>query len=155
MSVTIYYLKKGDDHPSYLLHCQTIRRVVFVEGQGVPEAIDFDGQDGSSGHLLLFDKNIPVGTTRIRRTDKGMKLERIAVLPTYRKKGYGGLLLKAGLSKVTGTIYINAQVASLGFYEHLGFIREDKTTFLEAGIPHTVMLWPHGQSEAPCPILEP
>lgn len=155
MSVTIYYLKKGDDHPSYLLHCQAIRRVVFVEGQGVPEAIDFDGQDGSCSHLLLFDKNIPVGTTRIRKTGKGMKLERIAVLPAYRKRGYGELLVKAGLSKVTGTIYINAQVASLGFYEHLGFIREDKTTFLEAGIPHTVMLWPHGQSEALCPILEP
>ncbi|HOE90198.1 MAG TPA: GNAT family N-acetyltransferase, partial [Sphaerochaeta sp.] len=127
----------------------------FVEGQGVPEAIDFDGQDGSSGHILLFDTNIPVGTTRIRKTDKGMKLERIAVLPAYRKKGYGGLLVKAALSKVTGTIYINAQVASLGFYEHLGFVQEDKTTFLEAGIPHTVMLWPHGQSEALCPILEP
>ncbi|NLK13326.1 MAG: GNAT family N-acetyltransferase [Spirochaetales bacterium] len=86
MSVTIYHLKKGDDHPSYLLHCQAIRRVVFVEGQGVPEAIDFDGQDGSSGHLLLFDKNIPVGTTRIRRTDKGMKLERIAVLARLPQK---------------------------------------------------------------------
>ena len=84
-----------------------------------------------------------------------MKLERIAVLPAYRKKGYGELLVKAALSKVTGTIYINAQVASLGFYEHLGFVREDKTTFLEAGLPHTVMLWPYGQSEAPCPILEP
>ena len=149
MSVTIYYLQKGDDHPSYLLHCQAIRRVVFVEGQGVPEAIDFDGQDGSCSHLLLFDKNIPVGTTRIRKTDKGMKLERIAVLPAYRKKGYGELLVKAALSKVTGTIYINAQVASLGFYEHLGFVREDKTTFLEAGIPHTVMLWPHDRGEAP------
>lgn len=155
MSVKIYYLKKGVDHPSLLLHCQAIRRAVFVEGQGVAEAIDFDGQDDQCSHLLLFDEGVPVGTTRIRKTEKGMKLERIAVLSTYRKRGYGELLVKAGLSKVSGTIYINAQVASLGFYEHLGFTQEDGTVFLEADIPHTVMLWPHGQGEEPCSIVEP
>ncbi len=154
MSVEIHYLKRGEANHQLLGHCQAIRRRVFVEGQGVAEAIDFDGNDDSSSHLLLLHEGNPVGTLRIRKTEKGMKLERIAVLPAFRGRGYGELLVKAGLSKVEGSIYINAQVSSMGFYEHVGFVVEDGTIFDEAGIDHTVMIWPHGRGSEPCAIVE-
>lgn len=154
MSTEMHYLTCGGTNPELLNHCQAIRRIVFVEGQGVAETIDFDGKDDSSSHLLLLHEDSPVGTLRIRKTEKGMKLERIAVLPAFRGRGYGELLVKAGLSKAEGSIYINAQVSSQGFYEHVGFVVEDGTIFDEAGIDHIVMIWPHGRGSEPCAIVE-
>jgi len=45
----------------YLAMCKHIRREVFVKGQGVSEAIDFDGKDPDCGHLLLLIGDEAVG----------------------------------------------------------------------------------------------
>lgn len=137
----------------YLDHCQMIRREVFVKGQGVDEKIDFDGNDESSAHLLVSVQGIPVGTARIRKTDRGTKLERIAVLPSHRGQGLGELLVRCGLALIEEKPYIHAQMASLGFYTHLGFVQERNEIFYEANIPHTAMLYPHPKEEAPCTII--
>ena len=142
---------KGETLP-YLLQCQEVRRSVFVEGQGVAETIDFDGKDQSCSHLLLTLDSMAAGTLRIRRTEEGTKLERIAVLEEFRGKRFGKLLVESALALVSGRVYIHAQTRSQEFYQRLGFIVEDPTVYLEANIPHVTMIWPKGQGVLPCTI---
>lgn len=136
----------------YLLQCQAVRRSVFVEGQGVAETIDFDGRDQSCSHLLLTLDNMAAGTLRIRRTEEGTKLERIAVLEKHRGRQYGKLLVESALALVSGRVYIHAQTHSQEFYQRIGFIVEDPTIYYEANIPHVTMIWPKGQGVLPCTI---
>lgn len=159
MEQTVIYLEPGSaslmTNQGYLAMCKHIRREVFVKGQGVSEAIDFDGKDPDCGHLLLLIGDEAVGTVRIRMTEKGTKLERIAVLSTYRGLHYGELLVRCALSVSHKPIYIHAQIQSEGFYQKLGFIAEDQTIFYEANIPHRTMIWPHEEGVAPCLITIP
>ena len=141
------------EYPRYIQLCQQVRRTVFVEGQGVSESIDFDGKDSSSAHLLLLSADNAIATLRIRRTEEGIKLERIAVLEAYRGKQLGQLMVQCALGLVTGHIYIHAQIRSAGFYEKLGFITEDPTIYYEADIAHKTMIWPKNTLGAlPCNI---
>ncbi len=142
---------KGENQP-FLLQCQAVRRAVFVEGQGVDEIIDFDGKDQTCAHLLLTLDEEAAGTLRIRRTEEGIKLERIAVLENHRGKQLGKLLVETALALVSGRIYIHAQTNSKDFYHKVGFIIEDPTVYYEANIPHVTMIWPKGQGVLPCTI---
>jgi predicted GNAT family N-acyltransferase len=159
MEQTVIYLEAGTaglpTNSAYLSLCQQVRRSVFVKEQGVDETIDFDGKDPDCAHILLLFGDDAVGTLRIRATDEGTKLERIAVLSEYRGLKLGELLVRCALSLAHRPIYIHAQVRSAGFYEKLGFICEDPTIFYEADIPHKTMIWPHGQGVAPCTIIRP
>jgi predicted GNAT family N-acyltransferase len=159
MEQTVIYLEAGTaslpTNAAYLALCQQVRRSVFVQEQGVSEAIDFDGNDPSCAHLLLLFGDEAAGTLRIRTTSKGTKLERIAILREYRKQGLGKLLVRCALALVEGQVYIHAQVQSEGFYQRLGFVAEDQTIFYEADIPHKTMIWPHGKGVLPCTITRP
>ena len=142
---------RSENH-EYILQCQAVRRSVFVVGQGVHEEVDIDGKDTSCAHLLLLLGEEAVGTLRIRRTDEGTKLERIAVLDTHRGKQFGKLLVETALALVSGMVYLHAQTRSEGFYQKVGFIVEDPTIYLEDDIPHVTMIWPKGQGVTPCTI---
>ena len=54
------------ENQNHILQCQAIRRIVFIEGQGVGEAIDLDGKDTECAHLLLLLGEEAVGTLRIQ-----------------------------------------------------------------------------------------
>ena len=75
-------------------HAFAIRHKVFVIGQNCPEDLEYEFEEEST-HFLLLDNNIPLATARHRKTRKGFKLERFAVLETARGKGYGMQILKA------------------------------------------------------------
>ncbi|MFA5446865.1 MAG: GNAT family N-acetyltransferase [Sphaerochaeta sp.] len=156
MSKSVMYIAPEraalEENLLYIKFCQSIRRKVFVEGQGVAEEIDFDGNDLVSGHLLIYVDGSAVGTARIRKTTRGTKLERIAVLPSHRGQGLGELLIRCALALIEDEVYIHAQMASLGFYTHLGFVQEKAEIFYEANIPHTAMIYPHPRGELPCEI---
>jgi predicted GNAT family N-acyltransferase len=126
-----------------LIDCIAIRESVFIEEQGVPRDIEQDGKDNESGHILLWSKGNPVGTLRYRKTDEGVKLERIAILPAYRGKHLGKILIREGIRSVRMNqleepIYIHAQEHATSFYATLGFIEKDEHT-IEAGIRHVTM----------------
>ena len=89
---------------------------------------------------------------RIRRTEDGTKLERIAVLEKHRGKQLGKLLVKTALSLVSGRVYIQAQTHRKEFYLRIGFVIEESTVYYESNIPHITMIWPKGQGVLPCTI---
>lgn len=117
-----------------------IRYEVFVIGQNCPEELEWEFEAESTHFLLTIDK-IPKATARHRKTGKGYKLERFAVLESERGKGLGHKILKSvlnDLSDYKGLIYMHAQVDVIPFYEKLGFIKEGNE-FEEAGIQHYKM----------------
>ena len=117
-----------------------IRYVVFVIGQNCPEELEWEYEEEST-HFLVLDNGESVATARHRKTEKGYKLERFAVLESKREKGYGKIVLKAildDLSDFKGLIYMHAQKQILPFYEKLGFKKEGEEVE-EAGIIHFKM----------------
>jgi len=117
-----------------------IRKAVFVGEQGVDPALEYDHEEEAT-HYLLFLAEKPIATARWRKTDKGIKLERFAVLPVFRNRGIGGIILDEVLKDVIPmgkTIYLHSQVRAAPFYERKGFSREGNM-FTEAGIDHFLM----------------
>ena len=117
-----------------------IRQEVFVIGQNCPAELEWEYEEEST-HFLLFKNNIEKATARHRKTEKGYKLERFAVLKSERGKGLGNLILKSilnDLSSFEGLIYMHAQTDVIPFYEKMGFIK-DGEEFEEAGIMHFKM----------------
>lgn len=118
-----------------------IRRKVFVEEQNCPPELEWEFEDESNHFLATYD-GIPAGACRWRKTDKGYKLERFAVLQEYRGKGVGQALVQAvldDLPKDGVMIYLHAQIQAVGLYDKFGF---EKTgpEFEEAGIRHFTMV---------------
>ena len=117
-----------------------IRKAVFVEEQGVDADLEYDHEE-EARHYLLFLAEKPIATARWRETEKGIKLERFAVLPQFRNRGMGEIILKEVLKDVTSSgkmIYLHSQIKAVTFYERNGFIKEGQM-FTEAGIGHFFM----------------
>lgn len=141
--VPMEVIKVNNSGPA-LEECFRIRKTVFVEEQQVPLSEEMDEFDTSASHFLVYDKTVPCGTARWRHTEKGVKLERFAVLPAFRGKGAGSALVQAVLedirkSKYSGNIiYLNAQLSAVSLYEKFGF-RKSGDIFEECGISHIRM----------------
>jgi len=123
--------------------CLRLRRVVFIEEQGVSEEDEVDGLDGDAIHLLAYDGDTPVGTARLLVKGPVGKIGRVCVLPVARGTGLGAALIRAALDvlrKEPGVVeaYLGSQSHATGFYEKLGFAVEGDE-FLDAGIPHRHM----------------
>lgn len=117
-----------------------IRREVFIEGQGVPEAIEIDANEKTATYFLGRYHGKPVATGRIRENRNMIKFERIATLPDYRGLGLGKLLMafmqEYCLNKYPGhTFMMNAQESAISFYTQLGW-KPDGDYFIEADIKH-------------------
>ena len=118
-----------------------IRRKVFVEEEGVDPALEYDNNEETAHHYLLIIAEKPLATARWRETDKGIKLERFAVLPEFRNRGFGEIVLKAVLEDVIPTgkrIYLHSQLRAVPFYERNGFVKEGPV-FYEANMGHYFM----------------
>ena len=123
--------------------CQALRRVVFIDEQGVSEADEVDGLDGRAIHLLAWDEACPVGTARLLVKGATGKIGRVCVLPEARGLGLGAALIEAALDVLRGqagvaVACLGSQSHATGFYEKLGFVVEGDE-FLDAGIPHRHM----------------
>lgn len=121
-----------------------IRRAVFVEEQGVGDALEFDGGDDHAHHLLALRDGHAVGTLRVRSLDAGRiaKIERVAVLPGARGLKIGQALVEAALAMARSdgarAASLHAQTTAQGFYARLGFVAFGPE-FMEDGILHVAM----------------
>ena len=118
-----------------------IRKKVFVDEQGVDPKLEWDNEEVSTHFIALLD-NQPCGACRYRKTEKGYKLERFAVLKEFRGKRVGLALVAAVLADLpenAGDVYLNAQADAVGLYAKFGFAVEGDQ-FEEAGIQHYKMI---------------
>jgi len=117
-----------------------IRRRVFVEEEGVDPNLEYD-QEKEAHHYLLLLSGKALATARWRETEKGIKLERFAVLPEFRNRGLGGIILKEVINDVVPlgkAVYLHSQLRAVPFYERHGFVKEGNI-FYEAGMGHYYM----------------
>lgn len=116
-----------------------IRRRVFIEEQGVPEALEWELRDASCDWFLAWAGDTPIGVARLT---PDAHIGRMAVLPEWRGRGIGRALLRAALERARArrlpAVHLHAQTHALGFYAREGFQAEGEV-FLEAGIPHRRM----------------
>lgn len=117
----------------------SIRRQVFVEEQNVSQERE-SMDDEEAVHYLATVNGLPAGAARYRKMEKGAKIERIAVLNTFRGKRIGEAILLKILDdlKNEAKIYLYAQVIATPFYIKNGF-RQTDNYFLDAGIEHVEM----------------
>jgi len=120
--------------------CCSIRIQVFVEEQKVDPELEYDHEEESHFYLLLYEGK-PIATARWRETEKGIKLERFAMLKEFRNLGLGSELLKEVLNdvqKLDKKIYLHSQLMAVRYYERAGFAKVGEK-FTEAGIEHYLM----------------
>jgi len=120
-----------------------IRKEVFVNEQAVDPEEEYDEFETQSRHFLLLVDDTGAATGRFRSTEKGWKIERMAVLKAYRGRSYGALVLQSMLAVIPRDgrpIYLHAQEHALPFYKRYRFVAEGDR-FLEANIPHFKMVY--------------
>ncbi|WBU55961.1 GNAT family N-acetyltransferase [Paracoccus sediminicola] len=131
--------------------CRQLRRVVFIEEQGVSEAEEWDGRDGEALHVLGWIGDRPVGTARMLIDGEAGKIGRVCVLPAARGTGAGAAIMREALDILRARGVKKAKLASqksaIGFYEKLGFTAYGPE-FLDANIPHRDMVLELGPSAA-------
>lgn len=132
-----------------LEECLKIRKQVFVVEQKVPENREIDQydhlpNDGVAYHFLLQKDGESIAAGRMIRYENGAaKMQRIAVLPGYRRGGYGKSILlgmenyarQNGFEKAL----LDSQCQAEGFYNKMGYITISEEPFDDAGIAHVSM----------------
>ncbi len=126
---------------------KAIRQRVFVEEQRCPPQEEWDAYDETSRHFIGLEAGTPVATARWRvavyEEKPVAKLERFAVLPACRGRGYGRDLVRYVMRDAEhagfDTLLLNAQAHLENFYAGLGFV-SDGARFEEAGLPHVRMV---------------
>lgn len=126
--------------------CHALRRTVFIEEQGVPEADELDDLDGDAVHLLAFVDGVPMGSARLLRRGETGKIGRVCVLAAARGTGLGVALMQKALAVLAAdpalrVAKLGSQTHAMGFYQRLGFVAEGPE-YLDAGIPHRDMVRP-------------
>ena len=119
---------------------RSIREAVFVQEQGVPPHLEWDGLDETSHHVLALSANgDAIGCGRI--TTEG-KIGRMAVLQPWRGKRVGSTMLEALLNYAHSQDYqvleLNAQIKAVKLYHRYNF-SEVGEEFMDADIPHVKM----------------
>jgi len=122
-----------------------IRHKVFVEEQNCPVDLEIE-YNNEATHFLAKVEGIPAGASRWRKTDKGYKLERFAVLNSFRGMGVGQAMVEAVLTNLPTDatyVYLHAQIHAVSLYEKCNF-EKSGPMFEEAGIQHYKMVLKRG-----------
>ena len=121
-----------------------VRNKVFVEEQGISQEEEYDGYDNEALHVIAMNRGKVIGTARIRFLfhDRQAKIERMAILISFRRRGIGSGVLsflnKQVVNKQVDELVLHAQHSITAFYKSCGF-QATGLPFIEAGIKHTKM----------------
>jgi predicted GNAT family N-acyltransferase len=138
--------------PEDLEAAMAIRRTVFVEEQGIPEAEEYDARDAEAEHLLVIDEDglTPIATCRVfvddGQGDGGAtaRLGRLAVLPRARRRGLASRMIEACEERARAAgaarMVLDAQVSAMPLYERSGYTARGEDFDDGSGIPHRTMV---------------
>ena len=119
-----------------------IRREVFIDEQGCPEAEEYDEFDVQAMHLVVYIDEVPAATGRIWHDGKSLRIGRLAVKKKFRGQKIGDLALRLLIYKAFSsgaqTLEISAQTYIMPLYAKFGF-KAYGEEFIEAGRPHMAM----------------
>jgi len=102
-----------------------VRAIVYMHEQRCPYDEEFDLNDFTATQIVGTLNGDPILTARIRYFSGFAKLERLAIRPEHRGKGFGHSLLQFMLNiceqKGYREFYLHAQKRLKPFYERYGF----------------------------------
>ena len=134
------YLVQIVENAQDMLDALEIRRTVFVEEQKVPPKRERDGEDHKCKHIIIRVNGQAAGTLRFHNFGKNkVKIERIAVMKSYRSQGLGSKMLRfvEECSRKEGVeeLVLYGQSRAADFYKKLGYSTDGKN-FYDARIKH-------------------
>lgn len=136
------HLLKLDFHDSSFSNIKKIRKEVFTTEMGISELELFDDYDKTCDHYIIFDGKQAVGSVRCVKINDHVKLERMAILPYFRKKNYGkeSIIQLTELYRCLGfsKIILDSVFSVRNFYKKCGFV-EEGDIFLRVGLDHIRM----------------
>lgn len=121
-----------------------LRMAVFVQEQGIPEALEWDDADHTALHALTTNRlGLPLVTGRLLSSTPGTaRVGRLAVHQLMRGSGLGRNmvqnLMTIARDRGDTTVVLDAQCNAAGFYAEMGFEPRGET-FMDAGIEHIEM----------------
>jgi predicted GNAT family N-acyltransferase len=120
-----------------------VRQEVFIIEQGIAKQDEYDGLDNSCLQFIARSGRKVIGTARVRFPDPGCaKIERMAVLKTFRRQGIGSGILSCIEEELKRQsvfdLVLHAQLTAVTFYRACGFTAFGDT-FYEAGVEHVKM----------------
>ena len=74
-----------------------IRSIVYMGEQKCPYSEEFDGNDFTATHVILFCDSEPVGTVRLRWFADWVKLERVCIRAEFRSRDAFRAIINAAL----------------------------------------------------------
>jgi predicted GNAT family N-acyltransferase len=111
--------------PDQMAKVMAIRAAVFMIEQNCPYEEEFDGNDYAGAHVLGLVDGQPAAVMRIRYFADFVKLERLAVLPRFRRTLIARDVVEHGLEicrrKGYARMYGHAQKRLVSFWERFGF----------------------------------
>ncbi len=120
-SVGVTVVHRLDD----LMRVFAVRAATYVAEQHCPNAEEFDGNDFTATHLLGYVGSEPAGCLRVRYFADFAKLERLAVIRSYRQSRLAFKLIEAGIAlcraKGYRHLYGHAEPRVLKLWQHFGF----------------------------------
>lgn len=140
----VFVAHTKDTMSDLYLDALKIRNQVFVKEQGVPLDREIDNYEAYTIHFVLYqDTETPMATVRLLPLEDGkIKVQRMAVLKEFRKKGLGKVIMEAAETFANEHDYqqlvLGAQLTARDFYQRLGYQAEGDI-FLDAGIEHVTM----------------
>jgi len=119
-----------------------LRHEVFVVEQAVPLEEEVDEHDADALHLVAIDDGRVVATCRLVADGATVKLGRVAVAASARRRGLASRLLAEGENHARALgaerIALAAQAGALALYERAGYTPYGER-FMDAGIEHLMM----------------
>jgi predicted GNAT family N-acyltransferase len=127
--VTIKLASTSDE----LMQCYMLRAAVFMGEQACPYGEEFDGNDYTASHVIMYVDGEPAGSMRLRWFQSFCKFERCVVLRPFRGLGIhheiNAWCKEFARRKGYTKVYLHLQRRHMPMMEKEGFRRVDDRVF--------------------------
>ncbi len=127
--VTIKLASTSDE----LMQCYMLRAAVFMGEQACPYGEEFDGNDYTASHVIMYVNGEPAGSMRLRWFQSFCKFERCVVLRPFRGLGIhheiNAWCKEFARRKGYTKVYLHLQRRHMPMMEKEGFRRVDDRVF--------------------------